>query len=159
MNAVSTRRIAWPRLLRQIHLWLGVFFAPSILFFAFTGGVQELKLHEAHGDYTPPPILEKLGQVHIHQKFAVKPQRRPEGSRGEGPAAAGAPKPAARSVGPPPPSASVVASRWFFTATAVGLGITTLLGLWIGVVQARKRTLPLLALAAGCVLPVVLLML
>lgn len=145
--ASKPRRIPWPRLLRQIHLWLGVFFAPAILFFAVTGGLQELKLHEAHGDYTPAPIVEKLGQVHIHQKFAVRPQR-----QGPAPAQAAAPR-----ATPPAPEASVVASRWFFTATAVGLVATTLLGLWIGVVQARQKTLALILLGAGSLLPVALL--
>lgn len=173
MNAAN-RPVPWPRLLRQIHLWLGVFFAPSILFFAVTGGLQELKFHEAHGDYKPPPVLEKLGQVHIHQKFELKPQRKPPAAKPGGPEAAGpqaagpgadAPKPAkppeAQSPeakkGPPKPSASVAALRWFFVATSAGLVFTTLLGLWIGVVQARSRTVPLLLLAAGAVIPVLLL--
>ncbi|MBI1199649.1 MAG: hypothetical protein GC203_17445 [Phenylobacterium sp.] len=151
--ASKPRRIPWPRLLRQIHLWLGVFFAPAILFFAVTGGLQELKLHEAHGDYTPAPIVEKLGQVHIHQKFAVRPQR-----QGAAPARGGAPaQAAAPRATPPAPETSVVASRWFFTATAVGLVATTLLGLWIGVVQARQKTLALILLGAGSLLPVALL--
>jgi hypothetical protein len=136
-----------PRLLRQVHLWLGVFFAPAILFFAVTGGLQELKLHEAHGDYTPAPIVEKLGQVHIHQQFAQRPQRRSEGA-----VPAAAPRAA-----PPAPKASVTASRWFFTAVAAGLVATTLLGLWIGVVQARQKRLALILLGAGSLLPVVLL--
>lgn len=165
MSAAS-RPLPWPRLLRQVHLWLGVFFAPSILFFAVTGGLQELKFHEAHGDYKPPPVLEKLGQVHIHQKFELKPQRKPpaakpgdpEGaaSKADAPSPATAKPPEAKKA-PPRPPASVAALRWFFVATSAGLVFTTLLGLWIGVVQARSRTTPLLLLAAGAVIPVLLL--
>lgn len=142
-----------PRLLRQIHLWLGVFFAPAILFFAITGGLQELKLHEAHGDYTPAPVVEKLGQVHIHQKFALRPSRPPKAQAAPSAAAA----PAAPRAEPPAPETSVVAGRWFFTAVAVGLVGTTLLGLWIGVVQARQKGLALILLGAGSLLPVMLL--
>ena len=32
--------------LRQLHLYLGVFFAPLIAFFAFTGILQTYDLHE-----------------------------------------------------------------------------------------------------------------
>lgn len=154
----NARPLPWPRILRQFHLWLGVFFAPSILFFAVTGGLQELKFHEAHGTYAPPPVLEKLGQVHIHQKFELKPQRKPPAAKAGGAAAPNtdAKAPEAKTA-PRKPPASVVATRWFFVATSAGLAFTTLLGLWIGVVQARSRTVPLLLLAAGAVLPVVLL--
>lgn len=153
--ASKPRRIPWPRLLRQFHLWLGVFFAPAILFFAITGGLQELKLHEAHGDYTPAPIIEKLGQVHIHQKFATRPQRPPQAAA-QAPAQAQT-QPSAPRATPSAPETSVVASRWFFTAVAFGLVATTLLGLWIGVVQARQKGLALILLGAGSLLPVVLL--
>ena len=163
MNAASSvrRPIPWPRLLRQIHLWLGVFFAPSIVFFAVTGGLQELKLHEAHGDYTPPPVIEKLGQVHIHQKFAAKPQRKPEGPPKAEAAKAEAPAPAAPKAEPEKrkaPPLSVKLLQAFFVATAIGLTVTTLLGLWIGVVQARQKLLPIILLIAGSVIPVAILM-
>lgn len=149
---MTARPLPWPRLLRQIHLWLGVFFAPSILFFAITGGIQELKFHEAHTGYKPPPLVEKLGQVHIHQKFELKPVRKPKPDAKP----VGAPKSEAPKADPTPP-VSVTALRLFFTLTAIGLVATTVLGLWIGVVQSRQRLVPLLLLAAGAVIPVILL--
>jgi hypothetical protein len=48
---------------RQLHLYLGVFFAPSIIFFALTGSLQLVGLHEGHpGEaYQPPAWVQKLG--------------------------------------------------------------------------------------------------
>jgi hypothetical protein len=34
------------KLARQLHLYLGTLFAPSIIFFAFTGSLQLFGLHE-----------------------------------------------------------------------------------------------------------------
>src|SRR3984957_7098169 len=58
---------------RQWHTYIGAFIAPSVLFFAFTGSLQLFSLHEAHGAYTPPAIVEALGHVHKDQVLEVKP--------------------------------------------------------------------------------------
>jgi hypothetical protein len=50
MNAKTMRRI------RQLHLYIGVFFLPAILFFAISGGLQAFRLQQASGwDGAPPP--------------------------------------------------------------------------------------------------------
>ncbi|HUO22582.1 MAG TPA: hypothetical protein VMU59_08720 [Caulobacteraceae bacterium] len=54
-------------LIRQIHTWLAVFIAPSVLFFAITGGLQLYHLHENHGDYQAPALLQELASVHKDQ--------------------------------------------------------------------------------------------
>lgn len=59
-------------LIRNIHGYLGLFIAPSVVFFAVTGALQLFSLHEAHGDYHPPAIIEKLGNLHKDQRFALK---------------------------------------------------------------------------------------
>ena len=59
-------------LIRNIHGYLGLFIAPSVVFFAVTGALQLFSLHEAHGDYHPPAIIEKLGTLHKDQRFALK---------------------------------------------------------------------------------------
>ena len=43
--------------IRRWHTYLGLFIAPSVLFFSLTGAVQLFSLHEAHGDYTPAPLV------------------------------------------------------------------------------------------------------
>ena len=44
------------RYVRLTHLYLGVFIAPAILFFAFTGALQTFSLHETTrgSNYKPP---------------------------------------------------------------------------------------------------------
>ncbi len=57
--------------MRNVHLYLGVFFAPLLFFFLITGVLQTFNLHEENkeGSYKPPEIIESLAQVHKHQRF------------------------------------------------------------------------------------------
>src|SRR5450756_799985 len=52
--------------IRSMHHFVGVFFAPTILFFAVTGGLQMFGLHETSrgSSYVPPAILVHLSQLH-----------------------------------------------------------------------------------------------
>lgn len=56
-------------LIRQTPLYLGVFIAPAILFFAFTWALQTLSLHEAspYGSYQPAKWIVVLGEIHKKQ--------------------------------------------------------------------------------------------
>ena len=63
---------------RQVHLYFGLLISPALLFFAFTGAMQTLSLHEAAGNsYRPPTWLAVWGQIHKNQTWLL-PQRRPE---------------------------------------------------------------------------------
>jgi hypothetical protein len=65
------------RIFRITHLYLGVFIAPALLFFAFTGFLQTAELHEAHpGKAAPARWIVTLAQIHKKQT-ATLPQRRP----------------------------------------------------------------------------------
>lgn len=57
--------------MRNIHLYLGVFFAPLLLFFLISGSWQTFNLHEASkdGSYKPPAIIKSLSQVHKDQRW------------------------------------------------------------------------------------------
>jgi hypothetical protein len=135
-------------LLRQIHLYVGVAIAPSVLFFALTGMLQLFTLHEPHGDYRPIPVVEKLGMLHKDQIFALKPKSpRPPA----GPARAARPQP-----GPKP---AVLALKVFFLGVAVGLVISTALGLWMALSQPRRKGLVLAVLALGALAPLLLVLL
>jgi hypothetical protein len=139
---------------RQWHTYMGAFIAPSVLFFAFTGSLQLFSLHEAHGSYAPPAVVEHLGRVHKDQMWNA-------------PAKAGPPHAdddhdhqAARSGGhhqPPAAPWPVMALKWLFLAVAVGLMGSTLLGLWLALTVGRQKRLVLGLLAAGLVLPCLLL--
>jgi hypothetical protein len=140
------------RLVRQIHLYLGLLFAPSILFFATTGALQLFGLHEANKDtgYTPPAVIEKLSEVHIHQRYAEKPKR-------PGPPKADVVVTAPAAAPKLPEAEGVAPIKWVFLATALGLICSTLLGLWMGLTQSRSRRLALALVAVGAIIPILLL--
>jgi len=162
MTAATPARTAWSpaqlnRFLRKVHLYLGVFFAPIILMFALTGALQVYGLHEAgEGGYRPAPIVEKLGQVHIHQRFALKPKR-PAPAAASAPSAAAVAKPAPPREAEKPADPAKALLKALFFAAAVGLAVSTVLGVWISLLAPRGRGLILGLLAAGAVAPILLL--
>ncbi len=67
------------KVMRNIHLYLGVFFAPLLLFFLISGCWQTFDFHHASEDgrYKPPAIIKSLSQVHMDQRWAdskMKPE-------------------------------------------------------------------------------------
>lgn len=139
------------RLLRKIHLYVSVFFAPLLLFYGLTGAIQVLHLHEARGAYSPPPVIEKLGQVHIHQRYAEKPKRPapPAGAQ-----KAAAPKAPERED---PPAMGVL--KAILVLSGLGLAGSSVVGVWISLLIPKGRKVALGLLAAGTVLPVLLVVL
>jgi hypothetical protein len=139
---------------RLWHFYIGMLIAPSVLFFAITGAWQLFSFHEAHGNYTPPPILEKLSSVHQDQVFKLG-HHHPD------------PKPAATPAGPPPPkddddkmsTATLALKIYFFWIVAGGLTLSTLFGMWIGLTHPTRKRTALLLLIAGAVIPIGLLIL
>ncbi len=156
-------------LLRQLHAYLSAFVAPAVLFFALTGAVQLFSLHEAHGDYQPPPLIEKLGMVHKDQKFALKPKRRPALALGapvlrhDAEPASGPTHDEGDWIAPakaPPadgPRVRELALKWVFLAAALSLTASTLLGLWMGFTQNRRKWWLIVLFLAGAAIPVAIL--
>lgn len=143
---------------RRWHTYLGVFIAPSILFFAVTGALQLFALHEAHGAYQPAAVVEKLGELHKNQRFAAKPKRPPTAA----PAAAKAPAADHDDDHAAPAKAkpmAVTALKWLFLLVAAGLVASTALGLWMALTSTRRKGLIRGLLAAGLVIPVLLVIL
>ena len=108
------------RKLRQFHLYIGVFFAPAILFFAISGGLQAFRLQQASGwDGAPPPQwMAWMGSVHIDQRL-------PEG------------EPAAKKP-PAPADPAKVAARKAKAAKALPMKIFTA-ALGIALAEDLKR--------------------
>jgi hypothetical protein len=137
-----------PRLaaIRRFHHYIGVFIAPSLLFFAFTGALQLFSLHEAHGAYHPPALVESLGKVHKDQIFTMKPKSDADADHHPGDHADATPKP------------TTLALKVFFLFVAAGLMVSTTLGLWMALVQARQKAVAWVIFVAGAVIPVGLLL-
>ncbi|HEX4321033.1 MAG TPA: PepSY domain-containing protein [Acidobacteriaceae bacterium] len=65
------------KFLRKVHLYLGLFISPALLFFAFTGVLQTFSLHETTqgSSYKPPAWIASLAQLHKKQTTVVPPRR------------------------------------------------------------------------------------
>jgi hypothetical protein len=135
-------------LIRTWHTYLGIFIAPSVLFFALTGALQIFSLHEAHDKYVPPQLLEKLASVHRDQVFAVKAHdddHSDEHAQDEHGAA------------PPEheeePGLATTLLKYFFLLVAVALCVSISLGLWLGLTHVRHKRAGWWLLAVGIILP------
>jgi len=147
------RRAGRLRLVRQLHFWVAVFVAPSLMLFALTGMLQLFKLHEAEGGYRPLPVIEKLGQVHIHQTYALRPVR----ARAPEPAAPAAAAPARPEPEEKAAPLGETLVKWTFLLIAAGMAVSSVLGVWMALSNTRQRRLTLILLATGTVLPVIVL--
>ena len=150
------------RLFRKIHLYFGLFISPALLFFAFTGAVQTLSLHEAAGNsYKPPAVLAELGQLHKKQTTLLPVRKAPEGGAGReggrGDHAAGqqnATQPAVTLAGK---QKQHLPMKIFFLVVAVGLLTSTVTGIYMSYKYERNWLLVTGTLVAGVVVPVLLL--
>jgi len=150
------------RSVRLIHRYVGLFFSPTILFFAITGGLQMFGLHESGrgSSYLPPNILVHLSQLHKKGTLHLPPRKvaPPDSSKRDGGrpdrATVENPKP---TQGPPAmPPASSVPVKIFFAATALALAASTCTGLMMGWKYARRKLIFLLTIAAGVLIPTIL---
>ena len=151
--------------IRLIHLYAGILFAPTILFFAITGGLQMFSFHETTrgSSYVPPQALEHLAQLHKKGTLYL-PQRRsapaaaakPEGAKPEAPEPD---TPKADTAKPPAPQHNPLPTKVFFAATALALVLSTLTGIVMAWKYARRKSVVAITLLAGVLIPLVLLLL
>jgi hypothetical protein len=136
---------------RQLHLWLGTFFAPAIIFFAFSGALQTFGLHEGRrGDpYQPPAWIAKIAQIHKKQNLETRPPGPPPGGR----AGELARPPAENHQHPNSEGPATFAFKVFTGMMAMGLISTTLLGLFMTFQFAREKRVTWALLILGTVLP------
>ncbi|MEO6800896.1 MAG: PepSY domain-containing protein [Rhodanobacter sp.] len=151
------------KIARTIHLYLGVFSAPMLLFFAVTGGLQTFSLHETSGgsSYTPPAWLASMAQLHKKQTLMVSPKkRRPTpASVGEPEAsAATASVSAQRPASDKTPTRNLLPMKIFFALIALGLLVSVLSGLCMAWRFSRKPGLFGSVLIGGIAVPLLLLL-
>jgi hypothetical protein len=151
--------------MRLLHLYLGVFTAPALLFFAITGALQTFNLHETTqgSSYRPPAWIASLAQLHKKQTTEV-PVRRPKPE----PALPGGPVSGARhnaevsSQGNAPnaPASkpkSHLPMKIFFLLVSIGLFLSTLTGIYMTYCYSRSKLVITGLLVAGVTLPLLLL--
>ncbi|HJV43582.1 hypothetical protein [Caulobacter sp.] len=148
---------------RRIHSYLALLIAPSVMFFALTGAVQLYELHESHGAYVAPAVIEKLGMVHKNQVYKAR------GRKPGPPAAEAAQKPATATPATAAPQAAAKAPdaepavkpaipllKAVFLLVSIALVATTALGVWMAIAYGREKKLSWILLAVGAVIPLVL---
>lgn len=160
------------KLFRRFHLYIGIFTAPALLFFALTGALQTFGLHETtqSSNYKPPAWIVVLAQIHKKQTDVV-PVRRPRGGSPSTPrvdlrksdepfSSSGAshpvdiPKDAAKSESKPKRH---IPMKIFFLVVAVGLLTSTLTGLYMAYKYCRSKIMVSSLILAGVIIPLVLL--
>jgi len=155
--------------LRLIHLYTGVFIAPALLFFAFTGALQTFSLHETTrgSSYKPPAWAVMLGQIHKKQTPIVPVRKASPPDKQADKAAAERQQSSSPSQPPPAETPKLTGEvstkshnplplKCFFLLVSVGLFVSTLSGLYMSYKYIRNRRLITLILLGGIVVPVLL---
>jgi hypothetical protein len=164
-----SRKHAFLHYTRSTHLYLGVFIAPALLFFAFTGALQTFSLHETTrgSSYRPPAWIATLAQIHKKQTMTVPVKKVPPSAlQAPGPKVdksdkIASPDKADKSL----PSATLAKPhkplplKLFFLLVSIGLFVSTLSGLYMSYRYSRNRPLITALLLAGVILPIALLFL
>ncbi|MGH9560756.1 MAG: PepSY domain-containing protein [Terracidiphilus sp.] len=149
------------KLLRQLHLYVGTFIAPAILFFAFTGALQTFSLHDSSrdGTYIPSKWIVVLAQVHKKQ-IAQLPARKSEvASRPEAaPPKRDHAKVAAGVQSTDRPVHSPLPLKIFFLLVSIGLVASTFTGLYLSWKYERNAFAITALFVSGIIVPVVLLL-
>jgi hypothetical protein len=164
------------KFLRKIHLYLGIFTAPALLFFAFTGAMQTFSLHETTqgSSYKPPLWIATLAQIHKKQDWRVPLRKvRPpvengapgggeqgsKGAKGSGEQAGkdqAAPAEKSGTASAPAPK-NHLPMKFFFLLVAMSLATSTLTGIYMSYKYNRGWLLLTGLLMAGLAIPLLLL--
>src|SRR5580704_5156744 len=151
---------------RLLHLYLGVFCAPALVFFAITGALQTFSLHETTkgSSYKPPKIIAQLSQLHKKQNLEVPASKlrppAPEGDKGdkfEGhkEKSESAPKPTPAPT-PLAPIKNLLPMKLFFLLVSTSLLLSTITGLYMSYTFVRNKAAITAILVAGLVIPILL---
>lgn len=153
----------WLKSFRTLHLYFGVFTAPALLFFAFTGTLQSVNLHEAArgGDYKPPAWIASLAHMHKKQSLEVPVKRgttKPSAANADTVPKAGAPARASDKPSPAPAGRNLWPMKIFFVLVSLSLLLSTLTGICMGWRYTRNRRRYGAVLTAGIAVPALLLL-
>jgi hypothetical protein len=159
---------AFLRAMRLIHLYLGVFTSPILLFFAFTGALQTFSLHETTrgSSYKPPAWAVTLGQIHKKQTPVVPVRKQPSPPAAQAKEQVGPPQTShgreEGAGGPTAPQSPVervhhpLPMKIFFLVSAISLFLSTLTGIYMSYKYVRNRQVITALLVLGTVIPVAL---
>src|SRR5688572_14952762 len=113
------------RFLRRLHLWLGCFFAPMLLFYVGTGWYQTMNLNRTKSSAEATDWVSRLREVHVNQHYPA--------SYAEGYSTGG--------------------YKILVVAMSIALIATVLLGIVLAFQTQRKKWIVAGALALGIIVP------
>jgi uncharacterized iron-regulated membrane protein len=156
---------------RLVHLYIGVFISPAVIFFALTGAFQTFQLHlpSKDGHYKPAKYLQVLSQIHRFQTPIpkAKPPVEPATTPAKVQNASAKPKKdagagdsesmslASRDASPPESNHPTLPLKIFFLLVSISLIVSTISGIYMTYKYRRDRLLVGGILLAGVILPVV----
>ena len=150
------------RRLRQIHNLLGAFFAPAIIFFAFSGALQTFDLHEGKpgAAYQPPAWVVTIASLHKDQRLPKPKAPEPDVATPPGNHASASQSPGGPESPEPEPAKapSPLPLKIFVLTLAGGLIGTAVMGVWIALKNRAMRRNTLIMLGLGVAVPIVLLL-
>ena len=111
--------------LRRLHLYLGVFFAPMLLFFIVTGWYQTAYQDRRKSVFEASAVMDRLRAVHAEQTFPVASAN----------------------------SYSTIGFRWLVYVMSGALIVTLLLGLVLAFRTMKHKWLVWLMLVLGLAIP------
>jgi hypothetical protein len=141
--------------LRILHRYMGLFFAPSILFFAFSGGLQVFNLHkpDKSAGYIPPAWILEMAQVHKSQTLSISKKNTKTVQADPGSDDSETDKHSTQAP------KSKLPLQCFFVVMSAGLMVTTLLGIYMAFLFGGKPWLIWISLLAGTAIPIAMLVL
>ena len=154
------------KFVRQLHRYLGIFISPMLLFFAFTGAMHTLSLHESSpgSRYVPAKWAMVLAQIHKTQTDEI-PARKLKGIAVQAKPDATPESHADQPPAPAAPQTALPTAVWtkhlpmkiFFLLVSLGLFTSTITGLYMAYKYGGSEVVVTVWLVAGIVIPIILL--
>jgi hypothetical protein len=119
----------WLQRVRQLHTWLGVFFAPLLLLFVITGWWQTFVTDDTRDKGAFNTMMGKISTIHTDDNYPFKPGRHHESGH----------------------------FKFLVSCMAVALIVSILLGLALACQNVRKSTWTILAFLLGILVPALIL--
>jgi hypothetical protein len=145
--------------IRQLHFYIGIFFAPSIIFFAFSGALQTFSLHEdKEAGSHHPEWIAKLAEIHKDQRLPqlteenVAEAAKPEKAEAQ-------PTSTPETERPAPKRKPSLPLKIFVLFMSTGLMLSSFLGIYMAFKYNRDRRIIWSLLIVGTALPIALLFL
>lgn len=134
--------------LKVVHRYLGLFFAPAIIFFALSGAMQTLGLHNVTqgSSYLTARWIVQMAQIHKKQTLAIPSTKRKTSENDSG----GVPDNFAKKR----TTDAKRALKLFVVFMSAALMITTFLGIIMASMYGGDRRIAALVLVAGILFPV-----